>query len=105
VSGDQHTFDFQAPANRRTFGPAFDPAKDGARVGKQHAVIRDFMLGRDEWLTLAELEEALGYPQASISAQLRHLRKPQFGSHRVDKRRRAGAGTWEYAVRPPEATP
>lgn len=104
MSGDQNQFDFEDPANRRTFGPAFDPAKDGARVGKQHEAIRDFMLARGGWLTLAEIEDAVGYPQASISAQLRHLRKPQFGSWRVDKRRRASGGTWEYAVRPPGVT-
>jgi hypothetical protein len=44
-----------------------------------------------------------GYASASISAQLRHLRKPQFGSHCVEKRRRPHkdgkvGGTYEYLV-------
>ena len=101
---EQMPFDFENPMNRRTFGPAFDPKKDGVRVGKQHEVIRDFMLTQNEWLTLAEIENAVDYPQASVSAQLRHLRKPKFGAYRVEKRRRTSGGTWEYAVLPPEVT-
>jgi hypothetical protein len=47
------------------------------------------------------------YPPASISAQLRHLRKPQYGAHVVEKRRRETdevgrleeQGTvWEYRL-------
>jgi hypothetical protein len=52
-----------------------------------------------QWLSLAEIEQETGYPSASISAQLRHLRKPKFGGHIVEKRRRKGCvGTWEYRV-------
>jgi len=85
-----------------TFGPAYDPKHDHPRVVRQHERIRDFMLWRfrchyECWLTLVEIESALGYPQASISAQLRHLRKPKFGGYKVEKRRRAG-GLWEYRV-------
>ena len=91
----------------RTFGPAYDEAIDGERISKQHDRIRDFMLRVDatqgRWLTLQEIQQALGYPESSISAQLRHFRKPKFGSFRVDKRRRHedGKGTWEYRVKPP----
>lgn len=60
------------------------------------------------WLTLDELAHLTHYPQASISAQLRHLRKPQFGGFEVRKRQRASGkilrgedfGTvWEYQLR------
>jgi hypothetical protein len=85
------------PLFDRTYGPAFNEEKDGDRIRKQHEAIRDYMLV-NEWKTLAEIEAALGYPQASISAQLRHLRKKRFGSHYVSKRRRH-EGTWEYKVR------
>lgn len=84
-----------------TFGPAYDPALDHPRIVKQHERIRDFMLGSG-WHTLREIEDALGYPQASISAQLRHLRKPKFGGYCVDKRRREAAGLWEYRVEVPD---
>jgi hypothetical protein len=84
------------------FGPAYEKQFDGARLNHQRERIRDWMLARSGWKTLAEIRQALDYPESSISAQLRHLRKRQFGSHRVWKRRRNGKGTWEYRILPPE---
>lgn len=86
-----------------SYGPAYDKQRDGARLKHQHEKIRDWMLTQNDWRTLAEMHQALSYPESSISAQLRHLRKSQFGSYRVEKRRRrTGTGTWEYRVLPPE---
>ena len=82
-----------------TYGPAYDKEKDGERLEKQQESIRDFMLNSG-WKTLAEIESALDFPQASISAQLRHLRKERFGNYQVAKQRRT-EGTWEYRVRRP----
>jgi len=77
---------------------------------KQREVIRDVMLSAGEcatWLTLDELTKLTHYPPASISAQLRHMRKPRFGAYEVVKRcrrinpamRAEGFGTvWEYSV-------
>ena len=79
--------------------------------------IRELMLAsssRGEWLTLSEIAVETEFGEASISAQLRHLRKPQHGRHRVEKRRRqldaskalaeectfGGGGLWEYQVFP-----
>jgi len=85
----------------RTFGPAYDEELDGKRICKQHEAIRDFIIISGKWWTLAELSRILKYPEASISAQLRHLRKARFGSHKVEKQRRvADKGTWEYKVHP-----
>jgi len=62
----------------------------------------------DTWLTLAELAKLTQYPPASISAQLRHLRKPEFGGYEVEKRPRGFGGVmrgedfgtiWEYRLR------
>jgi hypothetical protein len=86
----------------------------------QLAAIRELMLAastRGEWLTLAEIAEPTEFGEASISAQLRHLRKPRHGRYCVEKRRRrsqaeqaalatpsaarscAGNGAlWEYRV-------
>ena len=52
------------------------------------------------WRTLREIEVETGYPQASISAQLRHLRKAKFGSHIIEKRKRgyADQGLFEYQL-------
>jgi hypothetical protein len=88
-----------------TYGPAYDPKLDGQRLGEQGERILKYMLSLpwDTWSTLAEIEQATGYPQASLSAWLRHFRKPKFGSYTVDKRRRTDGegtsfGTWEYWV-------
>ena len=52
------------------------------------------------WRTLGDIATLTGYPEASISAQLRHLRKERFGRHRVEKRH-AGNGLYEYRLLPP----
>ena len=82
-----------------TYGPAYSEKIDGRRVSNQMMKIRHFMLSVD-WRSLAEIEQALNFPQASISACLRHFRKPRFGGYRVEKKRRS-EGTWIYRVREP----
>jgi len=78
---------------------------------RQRDVLCDVMLGARKcgtWLTLDELAMLTHYPPASISAQLRHLRKPEFGGYDVEKQQRASGkilrgedfGTvWEYRLR------
>jgi hypothetical protein len=90
--------------NPRTYGPAFVATLDGARLRRQRDDIAGLMLD-GAWRTLAEIENifrarGVSYPQASISAQLRHLRKPVFGWYLVEKRRRGRGctGLWEYRV-------
>ena len=79
---------------------------DDDRILGQMEAIRDFMVSSPPvWHTLKGIEEYLGYPQASISANLRHLRKEQHGSYTVEKQRCDGAGTWEYRVIAPVLTP
>ena len=52
-----------------------------------------------QWRSLSDIERATGDPQASISSQLRHLRKIRFGGHTVNRRRRGGKGNlWEYQL-------
>jgi hypothetical protein len=85
----------------KTFGPAYVEELDGKRIARQHEVIRDFMLSNSNWWTLSELHKLLQFPEASISAQLRHLRKERFGSYIIEKRRRT-VGTWEYKLFPPK---
>jgi hypothetical protein len=96
------------PKTPGTYGSEFDQQIDGERLQTQLEVIAEVMLAafnRGEWLSLAEIEERTGYPSASISAQLRHLRKKKFGGHKVEKRRRSHhdggrGGTYEYMVCP-----
>ena len=79
-----------------TYGPAYVPERDERRLNAQLGAIWDYI--RDQhWFTLAEVEGELGYPQASSSAQIRHLRKPKFGGHRIIKRY-IDSGLWEYQL-------
>lgn len=78
---------------------------------RQRDVLCDVMLSAsqcDTWLTLDELAMLTHYPPASISAQLRHLRKQEFGGYEVEKQKRLSGrilhgedfGTiWEYRLR------
>ena len=59
------------------------------RTPLQRDILRDVMLSAaqcDTWLTLEELARMTSYPPASISAQLRHLRKTRHGGYRLKKR-------------------
>ena len=77
-------------------GPAYSESLDQERLTGQILIIFDLMKD-GKFRTLYEIEEKTGYDQASISAQLRNLRKARFGSHRIDKRRVIG-GLWEYRL-------
>jgi len=77
----------------------------------QRQVLCDVMLAAGQcgtWLTLQELAQLTCYGEASISAQLRNLRKPRFGGYVLEKRPREvdevlrgeALGTvWEYQLR------
>jgi len=80
-------------------GDRYEPLVDEIRLTRQS--LRIFRLMVDgEWRTLSEIQLETGDPPASISAQLRHLRKRRFGSHQVDKQRRGDdvSGVWEYRL-------
>lgn len=83
-------------------GPDYVPELDEKRLTTQHARIKRVM-GSGEWFTLYEIEQRTGDNQASISAQLRHLRKPAFGSFILEKRRRGDRenGLFEYRISNP----
>src|SRR5579864_7339130 len=87
---------------------------DARRLRSQREIIRDVMLSaadRETWLTLGELRALTRYGEASISAQLRHLRKSENGGYEVVKRHREGVCperpgadgrgecVWEYRIR------
>ena len=74
--------------------------QDNARLTGQIERIYIFMLG-GKWWTLDEIAYDTGDPHASVSAQLRNLRKDRFGNHTINKRRRT-QGLWEYQLIPNE---
>lgn len=75
-------------------GPAYVPERDDARLTGQ--ILRVWEVMRDgQRRTLRQIAELTHDPEASISAQLRHLRKAKFGSHAVG-RNYLGDGLYEY---------
>ena len=86
------------PAPRRFNGADYDQDRDAARLSAQMdrvwACISDL-----KPRTLRQIAEATGDPEASISAQLRHLRKPRFGGHNIVKEH-IGSGLYLYRLVP-----
>lgn len=83
----------------RTFDAAVDAPRLGAQLTRVHqALLAASFLG--EWLTLGQIRERTKDPEASISARVRDLRKPRFGGHVIERRRRGDpkAGVWEYRM-------
>jgi hypothetical protein len=80
------------------------------KMPTQLDVVRQVMLlaaQYESWMTLEELAKKTHFPEPSISAQLRHLRKRDRGAFVVDKRRRASdealrtnsrERVWEYRI-------
>ena len=91
---------FAARARSGRFdGDDYIPPRDDPRLRAQVFRIFVSMISGD-WRTLGEISQITGDPEASISAQLRHLRKPRFGSFILDKRHRGdpGRGLYEYRL-------
>lgn len=80
-------------------GEEYKTKADHKRLTRQHFRIKMLMLD-GKWRTLDQISEATGDPVASVSAQLRHLRKPRFGSYEVSRRAKGNRdkGLFEYRV-------
>jgi hypothetical protein len=90
---------FGLPANVPPRRPFFDGPHEGEpeRTNRLSGQLKDiFELMRDgRKRTLADISAATGHPPASVSAQLRHLRKKRFGAWAVNKRH-LGCGLYQY---------
>lgn len=84
----------------------YNEARDGARLNFQRDRIRNYMLAAKDWQTLDQISAGLvmlyesHFPAASVSAQLRHLKRPEHGGYILDKRY-LGNGLWEYRLSSP----
>lgn len=78
-------------------GGTFDAPRDHIRLCGQLAAVKQILLDH-RWHTLSELADRIGGSQAGISARIRDLRKPKFGSHWID-RQHIGCGLWRYRMR------
>lgn len=83
---------------------------DKKRLGVQREDVLRIMLADGEWLTFEEIQRsAFGrfnrlHPEASISARLRDLRLPRYGSYIVDRRPRRGSlNEYRVTLRPKSA--
>jgi len=77
-------------------GSTYSRERDGSRLTRQAERVKALMAD-GQWRTLAQISEATGDPQASVSARLRDLRKRRNGGHTVE-RRHLGDGLYEYRV-------
>ena len=77
-------------------GSDYDHLRDATRLHGQMGRIWE-VIKNGCWYTLADLATKTGAPEASISAQLRHLRKPRFGGHTIEKQR-CPSGQYEYRL-------
>lgn len=65
-------------------GKTYNHARDARRLAGQHCRVLAFM--QDErWHTLSEIAVYTRDPEASVSARLRDLRKPRFGSYTIQR--------------------
>lgn len=79
-------------------GETYDTEADRDRLSALLDRVRAFMAG-GEWRTLADITEACGGTEASVSARLRDLRKARFGGHDIERRRTPTPGLFEYRMR------
>jgi hypothetical protein len=70
-------------------GGTYDHHEDFQRLKGQ--MLKVYELMRDgSWRTLREIADAVGSPEASVSARLRDLRKERYGSFQVERQRDDG---------------
>ena len=81
--------------NGSDYKPEFDDQRLTGQIKRIYALMID-----GKWRTLAEIENETKDGQASISAQLRHLRKQRFGGHILNKQNRGDRanGLFEYQL-------
>lgn len=80
-------------------GAEYNSTFDKVRLTGQ--LLRIFTLMKDgNWRSLDEISNLTGDPHASISAQLRNLRKHRFGGHEVLRQPRGNRfhGLFEYKL-------
>lgn len=105
----KHTDDPVATMAATPRGETFEPEKDAKRLTGQllavHGVLTDYPF---KWYTLHDLRNAAAErtgsaaSEASISARLRDLRKPEFGGHCIERRPHPDEprGTFQYRLNP-----
>jgi hypothetical protein len=80
-------------------GRTFSEPLDGQRLAGQRERVMALM-SDGAWRTLDEIQKCVGGSQTGIAARLREARTTDFGSHKVESRRRGNPkrGIYEYRV-------
>ena len=81
-------------------GSDYEHERDSERLKTQLQIIEGFMESKG-YQTLQQIADATGFPEASVSAQLRNLRKARFGARTVEKTY-IGNGLYSYRLLPKE---
>jgi len=77
-------------------GADYNRTRDDARLTGQILRVWECMCD-GKWRTLRDIAQETGDPEASVSAQLRHLRKPRFGNYTVE-REYVSNGLYKYKL-------
>lgn len=83
-------------------GADYIPARDDVRLTGQIKRVWAVMQGGG-WCTLRSIAIMTKDPEASVSAQLRHLRKERFGGHTVEKKTKTGGTHYYRLIKNPQA--
>lgn len=65
-------------------GETYIASRDHSRLNSQLNKVFNYMNDHG-WHSLDEIAQAVGCPQASVSARLRDLRKSKFGGYTIDR--------------------
>ena len=83
-------------ANPRFFGAGYEKQRDHERLTKSLRAVYDAMKD-EQWHTLEDIAEMTDKPEASISAHIRSLRRPENGGYYIE-RRHVGSGLHKYRL-------
>ena len=88
-------FDMPKPFGGRTYSPEHDEQRLTTLYDRVFRLMSD-----GHWRTYAEIKAVTGGSEGGIAARLRDFRKPKFGGHVVNSRRRGDPkdGIWEYQL-------
>lgn len=79
-------------------GDDYVSERDKPRLTLQIHQVRMYMENAG-WLSVKDIAAELNFPEPSVSAQIRNLRKKRFGSRTVE-RRYQGNGLYEFKLMP-----
>jgi len=93
LPGNEEIFADELRFDGSDYNAELDRVRLTGQLKEIYAIMRD-----GQWRTVGLIADRTGYPENSIQAQLRNLRKDRFGGYFVEKRRITPNGLYEYRV-------